>query len=448
MTQRKKVFVGVLGILLLSGGVLLLAIPHGPDLKIRGRGMEIRLRLGLDLLGGTQLLYRADMSGVKEADRADALQGVRDVIERRVNPFGVAERTVQATSGDRMIVELPGVQNAEDAIRVIGETPQLDFREEAPPPETPADVPRDQETARPPEWNLTKLTGRHLKRADVSFHPQTNAPEISLVFDGDGAKLFAELTEKNIGKRIAIFLDGIPITAPVVQDRITEGKAVITGTFTIAEAKKLTARLRAGALPVPVALESRTTVGPSLGKESLGKSMVAGAVGIVFIMVYMVVLYRLPGVVASFALFLYGALNLVAFKLLGVTMTLPGIMGFILSVGMAVDANILIFERLKEELWRGRFLQPALTDAFREAWNSIRDSNVSSLITCLLLYTLGSSIVRGFALTLGIGILLSMFSAIIVTRTLLRAVSGTRMFSQPAWYVDQGVKTRDEGQRS
>jgi protein-export membrane protein SecD len=274
-----------------------------------------------------------------------------------------------------------------------------------------------------------------LRRADVSFHAQTGAPEVSLIFDSDGSALFEKITERNVGKRIAIFLDNTPITAPVVQDKITQGEAVITGSFTLAEAKQLVTRLNAGALPVPISLESRTTVGPTLGKDSLGKSVVAGVVGLLAVVMYVIALYRLPGVIAAFALILYALLNLVAYKILGVTMTLAGAAGFILSIGMAVDANILIFERLKEELRNGRPLRQAIPEGFREAWSSIRDSNVSSLITCVLLYALGSSIVRGFALTLGLGILLSMFSAITVTRTLLQAAVAARSQSSPRLFA-------------
>ena len=427
MTPKRKTLLGLLGIAVLTLVTLLLAIPGGPDLRIGQKRFDIRLRLGLDLLGGTQLTYGANMEGVAPADQSDALQGVRDVIERRVNPFGIAENLVQTTgggAGGRILVELPGVQNADEAIRIIGETPQLDFREEG-------ETTPDGEV----RWTPTKLTGRNLKRAEVSFQQQTSTPEVALTFDGEGTKLFGEITERNVGKRIAIFLDGLPITAPVVQDKITQGEAVITGNFTLQEAKQLATRLRAGALPVPISLESRTTVGPSLGKDSLGRSIIAGVLGLILILVYMVVLYRFSGLVAAFALLLYALLNLAAYKLLGVTLTLAGAAGFILSIGMAVDANILIFERLKEELRRSRPLLPAISDAFREAWTSIRDSNVSSLITCVLLYALGSSLVRGFALTLGIGIVLSMFSAITVTRTLLRATAMTRGLSRPRWYA-------------
>ncbi|TSC64446.1 MAG: SecD/SecF fusion protein, partial [Parcubacteria group bacterium Gr01-1014_106] len=360
--------------------------------------------------------------------------GVRDVIERRVNVFGVGEPVVQILRGGtpRVLVELPGVQDAEGAIRQIGETPQLDFREEGELVKAKDPEGKDIEF---PTWKRSELTGRHLDRADVVFHPQTGEPQVSLVFDGEGKQLFADITKRNVGKRIAIFLDGAPITAPVVQEAITAGEAVITGTFTIQEAKQLATRLNAGALPVPITMATRTTVGPSLGKESLAQSILAGIIGMLLLTIIMVAIYRLPGVIAVFALTLYGLLVYAILQTLGATLTVAGIAGFILSLGMAVDANILIFERLREGLRSSHSLSTSLAEGFKEAWPSIRDSNISSLITAALLYAFGSSVVRGFATTLSIGIVVSMFTAITVTRVLLRFVSGVRWFSSPTWYT-------------
>ncbi len=392
-------------------------------------------RLGLDLQGGTQLVYQADLSTVAQANRTEALQGVRDVIERRVNAFGVSEPRVQITGGiteSRVVVELAGIKNPDDAIKLIGETPILEFREETQIDTEKIKLP---EGASPIAWKPTELTGKNLRRSDVSFN-QNGAPEVALTFDNDGAKAFEEITERNLGKRVGIFLDNALLTAPTVQSKITEGRAVITGNFTLEEAKQLATRLNAGALPVPINLINRTSVGPSLGKDSLAKSMIAGAVGLLTMVLYMVILYRYPGVIAAFALLLYALLNLVIYKIMGVTMSLAGIAGFILSVGMAVDANVLIFERIKEELRNGRQIVPAITGGFKEAWPSIRDSNVSSLITCALLYMLGSSIVRGFALTLAIGIVVSMFSAVTVTRTLLEASSFVKFLNKKKIYAD------------
>lgn len=432
MTQKRKTFLGLVGILLLAALVSLTLLPpqRGGVLKEFLPG----IRLGLDLQGGTQLTYEADMKDVPEADRADALQGVRDVIERRVNAFGVSEPLIQIIRGGvpRVLVELAGVHDVEAAIRQIGETPQLDFREEE---ETITAKDPEGNDIEVPQWKRTTLTGRQLQRADVAFHPQTGVPQVSLVFDGEGKTLFAELTKRNVGKQIAIFLDGVPITAPVVQEEITAGEAVITGTFTTDEAKQLSRRLNAGALPVPITLASRTTVGPTLGKESLAQSTVAGAFGLLLLAVVMIGLYRLPGLLAVLALLLYAELVLGVLAALGSTLTLAGIAGFILSLGMAVDANILIFERLKEGLREGKALLGALAEGFREAWPSIRDSNIASLITASLLYAFGSSVVRGFATTLTVGILVSMFTAVVTTRILLRAVANVPYLTAPRWYA-------------
>jgi len=261
----------------------------------------------------------------------------------------------------------------------------------------------------------------------VSFDQNTNKPEVNLQFDDEGAKLFEEITSKNVGKRIAIYLDGQPISAPNVQEAITGGKARITGTFSLEEAKLLVQRLNAGALPVPIKLINQETVGASLGEISLKQSLFAGLIGLLAVAVFMILWYRLPGLLAVFALFIYTAIVLAIFKLISVTLTLAGIAGFILSIGMAVDANILIFERTREELRAGKSLGGAIEEGFKRAWSSIRDSNVSSLITCLILFWLGTSVIKGFALTLAIGILVSMFSSISVTRTFLRLTTNTRV---------------------
>ena len=395
-------------------------------------------KLGLDLQGGTHLVYEADLSNIDKSKFSDSMQGVRDVIERRVNLFGVTEPLVQVdTVGShyRLIVELAGIKDIHQAIAMIGETPSLDFREQRSDLEAQAIIekynglaPEQQQSfSEDPYFKPTELTGKYLKSAVLQFDPNTNKPSIGLEFDSDGAKLFEEITSRNVGKKVAIYLDGSPISIPTVQEAISGGKAQITGSFTITEAKQLAQRLNAGALPVPIKLINQQSIGASLGEKSLHQSLFAGLIGILAVALFMIGWYRLPGVLAVIALIIYTAIALMIFKLIPVTLTLAGIAGFVLSVGMAVDANILIFERTKEELRWGKSLGGAIEEGFRRAWTSIRDSNVSSLITCAVLFWLGTSIIKGFALTLAIGILISMFSAITVTRNLLKLVVSEKM---------------------
>lgn len=380
-------------------------------------------RLGLDLMGGTHLVYEGNLSDIKPADRKEAMSSVREVIERRVNAFGVTEPVVQVAGEDRLIVELPGIKDVEGAIRQIGLTPFLEFREVDSTYKTPAD-PSEIDPSK--QFKSTGLSGKQLQKSEIIFDQQAGNPQISLQFNDEGKKLFAEITARNVGKPLAIFLDGTIISAPVVQQEITAGTAIITGRFTIDEAKRLAERLNAGALPVPIHLLEQETIGPSLGRASVEKSILAGLIGFAMVALFMMAFYRLPGLVAVLALGVYVLVALAVFKLIPITLTLAGIAGFILSVGMAVDANILIFERTKEELRAGLPVDRALEEGFRRAWTSIRDSNVSSLITVLILAYFGSSLIRGFAVTLGIGILVSMFTAIIVTRTFLRLITAYR----------------------
>ena len=401
-------------------------IPGLADVPVL-RGATKPFRLGLDLLGGTQLLYRADFSGFPDTSQAEAMAGLRDVIERRVNLFGVTEPVVQAarSGGEwRLIVELAGVKSIPEAIRLIGETPFLEFREPRDPEETEKRLEaaaRGEPVLADPYFVETGLTGRYLKRAEVQFDATTNAPQIGVEFNDEGAALFEEITERNVEKPIGIYLDGVPLSAPVVREKISGGKAQITGQFTLKEARDLVRRLNAGALPVPIALINQQSVEAALGAESLGRSLAAALVGFLAVALFMILWYRVPGLLAVCALLIYTALVLTLFKLIPVTITAAGIAGFVLSIGMAVDANVLIFERMKEELRRGRDLGAAVEEGFGRAWTSIRDSNISSLITALILYWLGTSVIKGFALTLGLGVLVSMFSAITVSRTFLRA---------------------------
>ncbi|HOD96978.1 MAG TPA: protein translocase subunit SecD [Candidatus Paceibacterota bacterium] len=388
-------------------------------------------RLGLDLSGGTRLIYEADLSQVAEADRDSAMNGLRDVIERRVNLFGVSEPRVEVVQvGDsyRLNVELAGVKDINQAIQMIGETPYLEFREQRPQEETEKIL--EEQKNNNPEYQFVDpyfvpsqppLTGKYLKTARLDFDPRTYEPVVSLEFNDEGAKIFAELTQKNVGKVLAIYLDGQPISLPVVQEEITEGKAQITGKFTADEAKKLVENLNAGALPVPIKLISQQSIGALQGEFFLKLSIKAGVIGLIAVIIFMLVMYGKLGIFSSLALIIYTILNLAIFKLIPVTLSLSGIAGFILSIGMAVDANILIFERYREEKKIGLENKRALFESFKRAWPSIRDSNISTIITCLVLYNFTSSMVKGFALTLLIGVVTSMFTAITVTRSLLKA---------------------------
>ncbi len=589
--------------------------------------------LGLDLKGGVHLVYEADMSAIPAADRASALNGVRDVIERRANSLGVSESRVETTIADghyRVIIELPGIQDAAEATKSIGETPVLQFK--TPTAKTPttataeqqAQIDADQKTQRSAAvdvlnralekdqdfaalgnvvndgfvgaddsfyadliktftrktrtgvvkgvyengstinvvkyisqgndvtvdashilvcfagatrctetrtkeeaktiidglkvqataanfadlakansdepgadtsagslgtvkkgamvqsfedalfamkngtisdvvetefgyhiiyressknvptyefshiempwttlsdvvntdpWENTELSGKDIKSASVAFDQQTNAPFISLTFNAEGADLFGKLTAANVGQVIGIFLDGEPVTTPVVNQAIYGGTAQITGNFTLAEAKQTAERLNAGALPVAISVLSQQTIGPTLGQASLDASLKAAFIAFLLISLFMVLYYRLPGFLAIVALLIYSTINLTLYKIFGVTITLSGIAGFVLSVGIAVDANVLIFERLKEELWSGRDLPTAIVEAAKRAWPSIRDGNATTLIATFILFTMGTSFIKGFALTLMIGIFVSLFCAMVITRSLLLVVS-------------------------
>ncbi len=582
-TDAKKAYRKFVGILILAFFAVLLSYPKGPN-WIR---KEVKLHLGLDLAGGAHLVYQADVAHIPAGDRELAIEGTRDVIERRVNAFGIGEPVVQTNvNGEsyRIIVELPGVTDITEAIKRIGETPVLEFKEQG---EQPSPIPlsvqekakrevfneaakeraeeilkkavnlddagfakladefsedpgnkaadgkqaggdlgfhkkgsfvpefedilfeklKDGETypefvqtqfgyhiirrvasrsaskvdassldietkgggklkvedvtnkeGEPAEekevqgrhillitqslepeippydpWKNTELSGKQLKRASVQFQQSSNAPQISLQFNTEGADLFEQLTARNVDKPIAIFLDGEVLSAPRVQQKITGGQAVITGTFTLGEAELLAKRLNSGALPVPVSLVSQQKVGASLGKISIEKSFLAGLIGFLFVAFFMILYYRLPGILAVIALGLYGMIMLALFKLIPVVMTLSGIAGFIFSIGIAVDANVLIFERIKEEVRNGKPLGSAIDEGFSRAWSSIRDSNVSSLITAFVLIWLGTGLIKGFAITLSIGILVSMFSAISVTRVFLKVVVQSTKKSRWLW---------------
>jgi len=430
--SKKKTYIIVAIIFLLAflAGNLdypqFLKIPHFP---------ERPFKLGLDLQGGVHLVYQADLSEILEKDKAKIMDGLRDLMERRVNLFGVREPVVQV-QGERLVVELSGQVNPAEAVKEIGKTPFLEFREEK--ENFQEIIDRNKEVAQTQEgvfedpFQASPLTGRYLKSAELNFDQVTSKPIVSLEFNDEGAKIFEELTSKNIKKILAIYIDGIPISTPVVQEKIAGGKAQITGQFTIAEAKELVGNLSAGALPAPITLISQQSVGPTLGKISLEQSLKAGGFGFISIILFMILFYRLPGVISSLALAIYTALVLSLFKIIPVTLTLAGIGGFILSIGMAVDANVLIFSRMKEELRAGKSFSAALEDGFRRAWPAIRDGNFTTLIVAAILFEFGTSFVKGFALTLSLGILISIFSAIFITRNFLNIFIGTR-FEKINW---------------
>ncbi|HOF42793.1 MAG TPA: protein translocase subunit SecD [Candidatus Moranbacteria bacterium] len=513
---------------------------------------RLKINLGLDLQGGIHLEYKADISNIDSSHVDEALQGAQDVIERRINAFGVGEPLVQtAKSGNehRVIVELPGIKDIEQAKEKIKDAPLLEFKEEGEPDQSTKDMfdqinkqakekaqkvleevknggdfsqlakdnsedPGSKENGGDldfakkgqfvsefdevlfekglksgeiyPElvetqfgWHIIKfiesrgegderevhaahilfakhdpyqyeqfiykdtgLSGKNLKFATAQYSQGQGLgePEVALQFDDEGTKLFAELTKKNLGKQIAIFLDGELQIAPVVQSEITNGQAVITGNYTFQEAKEIAERLNQGALPVPLTLVSQQSVEASLGIESLQKSLIAGVVGLAAVTVFMIIFYRFLGFVASISLLIYTALMITIFKFSGITLTLSGIAGFILSIGMAVDANILIFERTKEEIKRGRTVQNAIEEGFKRAWTSIRDGNVSSMLTAGILYFMGTGFVKGFAASLFIGVAVSMFTAIVITRTMLRFLVSDWIHER-VWIV--GIRKKD-----
>lgn len=392
---------------------------------------EYSFKLGLDLKGGAHLVYKADLSKIAQSDHKDAMESLRDVIERRVNLFGVAEPVVQTEEGSqvlsagekRLIVELPGVTNVSQAIAMIGATPTLEFKTERSDGETKNILESQQKGERLNEdpFAPTGLTGRLLKNAKLDFDQTTREPMVSLEFNEEGTSLFKSITKDNVGKMVAIYLDGAPISAPIVREEIADGKAVISGNFTPEEAKTLVGRLNSGALPVPISLLSTESIGPSLGEKATKAGITSGLYGLFLVALFLVLWYRLPGLISILALGVYVVIMLALFKLIPITLTAAGIAGFILSIGMAVDANILIFERMKEELRNGSPLGSSLKEGFARAWTSIRDSNISSMITAVILFWFGTSLIEGFALTFGLGVLVSMFSAITVSRAFLFA---------------------------
>ncbi len=404
---------------------------------------KFKFKLGLDLNGGTELVYKADLTKATSTptEITSSMNTLRDVIERRVNTFGVSEPVVRverigftgSESEQQLIVELPGVTDIDKAVAMIGATPTLDFRLVASDTEMlskaleVASTTEEKQKITDQMFIYTGLTGRLLQKSVLEFNQNTGEAMVSLQFNSEGGDLFAKITKENVGRRLAIFLDGDLKSMPNIKEEIRGGNAVISGGFTssagIKEAKTLVDNLNLGALPVPIQLISTQTIGASLGHDAVDASTKAGIIAFIVIAIFLILIYRLPGLLAVVALAIYTAINLALFKFIPVTLTAAGIAAFILSIGMAVDANILIFERMKEEIRRGRELGDAVKEGFNRAWTSIRDSNTSSMITAVILYMFSStSVVKGFALVFFIGVAVSMFTAITASRTLLLAI--------------------------
>ena len=425
MRRTWIIFVFIVIILALS---IVIDIPKGP--KIFGR--EIKTHLGLDLQGGTELIYQADLS--KSDNKSKDLTNLMNIFRQRIDRLGVAEPVIQQQGSDQVLIQLPGVKDIGQAIATIGQTYELVFMTQATDQTTGAQLSDyyDQNYTYPGFWQPTDLTGSDLVKSDVTYENQNQGvgqsqPVVTLSFNNTGKEKFAKITKDNLKKQVAIILDNRIVSAPTVQSEITDGKAIITGQKDIKEAKKLADRLNEGMLPIPAKIIGQQNVGATLGSESVNKSLIAGVIGLILVGLFMIIHYRFPGFIAVIALGIYSLITLALFKTIPVTMTLAGIAGFILSIGMAVDANILIFERTREELRSGKDIAAAIEEGFRRAWNSIRDSNFSTIITCIILFYFGTGIIKGFALTLAIGVLVSMFTAITVSRNFLLILSHTSL---------------------
>lgn len=410
-------------------------------------------QFGLDLAGGSQLVYEADVSAIDPGEVPALMDTLREVIERRINVFGVSEPNVQVEESSfvsdqreyRLIVELPGVTDIDEATGEIGRTPLLEFKlvdtellaaQQAAASLTGnatgtaviGNISVNGRSAEGDPYQDTGLTGRYLASAQLEFAGQggqvavANEPIVTITFTAEGADLFEEITTNNVGRQLAIFLDGEMVSAPRINEPISGGRAVISGGFTPDEARSLAENLNLGALPVPIELVSTQTIGSGLGEEALSAGVYAGMLGFIGLSIFMILWYRLPGVIAVAALTIYMLIMLALFALVPVVLTAAGIAGFILSIGLAVDANVLIAERIKEELRAGKDVEAAVAEGFARAWLAIRDANVTSIIASVVLFWFGTTLIKGFALVLGIGVVVSMFSAITISRTLLRAI--------------------------
>lgn len=420
--------VSTFGVILVVGLLSWFVLTNeGPDARYP-------VKLGLDLAGGTSLVYKADTKDIT-SDKQGALNSLRDVVDKRVNLFGVAEPLVQlerssavaGTQEDRLIIELPGVTDVKAAVDAIGKTPTLEFK-----------LVGEAEGT----YVTTGLTGRYVKSAELQFGqggatPQ-NEPIVVLHFNDDGAKLFSDITSQNIGKQLAIFLDGQPISTPVIREAIVGGTATISGQFTPTEARELVQNLNFGALPVPITLVSSDTVGSTLGDGAYQAGLVASLVGFILVAIFMIAWYRLPGLIATIALIIYLLITIALIKVIPITLTASGIAALILSIGMAVDANVLIFERLKEELRAGKDPREAVRLGFGRAWPAIRDGHFTMLISSVILFWMGTSLVQGFALVFGLGVLASLVTAVGITRVFLLAVVPEKTSHVWHWLLECG----------
>lgn len=473
--KKTTIFFILIIILALGAGIFSYPAPYNQAIDVINGKIKTNLphlntpeyKLGLDLKGGVHLEYKADLNSIPEDQKKEVMNGLRDLIERRINIFGVAEPIIQVYGSDRLAVELPGMESIDQAIEWIGETPLLEFYEEKNEEELKkindkkeeinnlleANKDKTQEEIdaliqQVPDWTLileseykpTELTGRYLQKANLEFNQTTGAPLVELRFSDEGAKAFEEVTGRNVNKTIAIFLDGRSIIdtnndneidasdlyAPRVDEKISGGTAVISGITNVGEAKTLVARLNQGALPVPLGNPIvQEKVGPTLGAMTMGNAIKSGIWSLILIAIFLIVVYRFPGLLASLALLLYVAILFVLIKLIPVTLTLAGIGGLILSLGIAVDANILIFSRMKEELKQGKDLISAIEQGMLRAWPSIRDGHFTTVVVALILFFLGTSFIKGFAFTLTLGIFLSLFSAVVVTHIFLLTFART-----------------------
>ena len=383
---------------------------------------EVRVVQGLDLQGGIQVLLEADPPEGQTAT-SEAMEAAKAIIDQRVNALGVAEPVIQLQGARRIVVELPGLEDEEAAIQLFGQTGLLEFIDLG-------DTPLAEGTQLAEGQYPTILTGRNLRSSEVGFD-EFRQPQINFQWDSEGARVFSEHTKNSVGRFLAITMDKVVLSAPVINSQISDSGR-ITGNFSLEEARRIVIQLKYGSLPIPMKIVQQRSVGAILGQDSVEKSIIAGSVGLALVAAFMLIYYRLPGILAVMALAIYAVVVFALFKFIPVVLTLAGIAGFVLSIGMAVDANILIFERLKEELRAGHSLRSALEAGFSRAWTSIRDSNLATLITCAILFWFGTGIIKGFALTLAIGVLVSMFTAITATRTFLRLLVRVRA-NWPAW---------------